>query len=89
MQLTSDMEFEHTYRYGPHASIGYPLQQYQHDGRDMAFAVPTGGRMNRRVCPVRGPAMRLQVRGDDNETGQSRRRVAVAVSHAISALPLP
>ncbi|KAF2441096.1 hypothetical protein P171DRAFT_446995 [Karstenula rhodostoma CBS 690.94] len=80
VQVASDMEFGQGYRYGPHGSIGYPLQQYQHNGRDTAFAIPNGARVNRRVCPVRVPigSTRLHIRGDDNETGQSRRRVAVA-----------
>lgn len=84
------MELEHVYRHGPYASMGYPLQHYQPDGRDMIYAVPNGARMNRRVCPVRGPigGVRLQIRGDENEAGQARRRVAVAVSHFMSILLL-
>jgi hypothetical protein len=91
LQFASDMEFEQGYHYGPHANIGYPLQQYEHSGRDTAFTIPNGARINRRVCPVRGPVgdARLHVRGDDNETGQSRRRVAVAVSYALLSSSLP
>lgn len=76
------MEFEQGCRYAPHANMGYPLQHYQHNGRDTTYAISNGPRTNPRVCPLRGPigGARLHIRGDDNEAGQSRRRVAVAVS---------
>ena len=79
------MEFESGYRYGQHTNIGYPLQHYQYSAQNNALGISTGGRGNTRVCTVRPPvgSGRGSFRGgreEDTETGQARRRVAVAVS---------
>ncbi|KAF1965026.1 hypothetical protein BU23DRAFT_575231 [Bimuria novae-zelandiae CBS 107.79] len=77
------MEFERAYGYAPHTNIGYPIQ-YQYSGPNTVLAVSNGARVNARVCPVRAPignARPPHMRGgreEDNESGQTRRRVAVA-----------
>jgi hypothetical protein len=86
------MDYDTTRRYSHNAPLGFP--HYYFTERNMPLAISHVSRTDPRNCPVGGPAGGSRGRGnlgrEDGamETGQSRRRIAVAVSYAITLLPL-
>jgi len=81
------MDYDTARRYPHNASLGFP--HYYFSERNAPLAVSHVSRTDPRLCPVGGPVGGPRGRGgmgrDDGtmENGQSRRRIAVAVSQAL------
>ena len=86
------MDYDTTRRSPHNASLGFP--HYYFTERNIPLAMSHVSRTDPRNCPVGGPAGGPRGRGimgrEDGamESGQSRRRIAVAVSHVIALLQL-